>query len=337
MSATIAALRGKGNIWDPTDDEWCDAAQLAETFNASHRIPHAVPHATEQSRLSAGLGAAMQAAPSGLLTEEDEEKEKIEELGNTYYSNPLGDLNDKVMQSVLGTRTVYFAAAVAAPRSMHVVDLDAYFCTADKLLQYARPRLGDAVATILSHTNAACLSAFLNPLVKEFVFRRKVNNNEGGLILVIRREHNEVICGAYRNLGFKMLWKVYVKSVVGVTGEWCEVFAAGRTGEMVVDKGVPEWGTVRTGGEVEERTSESVQRKLELSPSKKTVKAPEDVGESDPKLMLYRSRVLATHLLWDIWSRFDGKYECRATWTADGEESVVRLSRSVVGGGEEDA
>jgi hypothetical protein len=260
-------------------------------------------------------------------------------LENTYFYDPSGDLNDEVMQQAFGRPTKNVPGG-ATLRNMHLIDLDAYFLTEDTLLQHARPRLCNAVATILLHTNAACLSAFLDPRVKQFVFRRKVDNNEGGLMLVIRREGNEVICGAYRNLGFKMLWKVYVKSRVGVTGEWYEVFAAKGAAEMSVGEGGPEWGVVTTGKkevDVEEKTTvEGVQRKLELSPSKKIGKMVEDGGETDPKLMLFQSRVLAMHLLWDIWFRFDRKYECRATWSADGVEEVVRLSRSVVGSGEDD-
>jgi hypothetical protein len=108
---------------------------------------------------------------------------------------------------------------------------------------------------------------------------------------------------------------------------------------MSVGEGGPEWGVVTTEKkevDVEEKTVEGVQRKLELSPSKKISKKVEDGGETDPKLMLFQSRVLAMHLLWDIWFRFDRKYECRATWSADGVEEVVRLSRSVVGSGEDD-
>lgn len=334
MSSTIAALRNQNNPWDPNDDEW---GSLVDMYHASYRAP--IPRSPTKTK---GFLATIKATFSGKEEGDDEEEEvqrKVEQLGNTYYFDANGDANDDIMQQAFGRPTKYVPGGVS-PRQMHLIDLDAYFLAEDELLQHARPRLCDAVTTILSHTNAACLSAFLDPRVEEFVLKRKVDNNEGGLILVIRREGNEVICGAYRNLGFKMLWKVYVKSRVGVTGEWYEVHAAKGVAEMSVVEGGPEWGVVRTGGEeveIEEKTTaEGLQRKLELSPSKKKCKQAEDGGETDPKLMLFQSRVLAMHLLWDIWFRFDRKYECRATWSADGVEEVVRLSRSVVGSGEDD-
>lgn len=332
MSATLAAARAVNanhNIWDPDDSEWADAEKVVDTFRSSYRLP------SDPTALSALPGP-----PYHATSDEEKIAKKVEELGNTYFYDPDGDANDEVMKSVFARPTGYFSGGEV--RKMHVIDMNAYFQSKDALVKNARPRLADVVATVLAHTSKGCLGAFLDPRIGEFVFRRKVEGNEGGLILVIRRAGNEVICGAYRNLGFKMLWKVYVKSVVGVTGEWYETFAAMGAGEMVVGEGGPEWNHLQTGGEnegeavIEEKKGE---RKLELgsSPKKKDgKKKADDGGETDPKLMLFQSRVLATHLLWDVWVRLDGKYECRATWSADGEEEIVRLGREVVGAGEYD-
>jgi hypothetical protein len=41
--------------------------------------------------------------------------------------------------------------------------------------------------------------------------------------------------------------------------------------------------------------------------------------------------VLARFFLRDIWIRFEGRYECKATWEVDGAVSEVRLRRAVVG------
>jgi hypothetical protein len=343
MSATLAAARNanqnKGNVWDPDDDEWVDAGQIVETFKASYQTP--APRSPTKGSAFMTLGATIKSVllPPTRKTKEEEQdnevKEKIEELGNTFAYDPEGDLNDEVMAATFLAPTYYFPTQTPnSPRNVHIIDLDAYFTSTDALLQHARPRLCDAVATVLSHTSKECLEAFLNPTFREFVYRRKVDNNEGGRILIIRREGNEVICGAYHNLAFKKLWKLYVKSVISVTGQWHEVYATLKTGEMTVKDGVPEWGTILQ--ETRDETlglgrTEGTQRKLGLSPSKKSSKPSDDVSETDPKFMLYQSRMLAERLLWDIWYRFDKKYECRATWIADGADSEVRLKRALVG------
>jgi hypothetical protein len=274
---------------------------------------------------------------------EEEVREKVEDLRDPYLWNPEGDVNDEVMKGLFLGPTRYFPGhTIDSPRGMHLIDLDAYFESTDPVVSNARPRICDAIATVLSHTNKECLEAFLDPSIKEFIYRRKVDNSEGGLILIVRREGNEVVCGTYHNFGFKKLWKLYVKSVISVTGQWHEVFATVKPGEMIINKGTPEWGTiqpeipeVKSGGS-DSKTTENTQRKLELCPVKKTAKTSDDVNETNPKFMLYQSRVLATHLLWDIWYRFDRKYECRAAWSADGEESIVRLGRALVGSEDED-
>jgi hypothetical protein len=100
---------------------------------------------------------------------------------------------------------------------------------------------------------------------------------------------------------------------------------------MVINRGTPEWGTIQPEMESDKADSKTTQRKLELSPTKKIVKTADDVEETNPKFMLYQSRLLSSYLLWDIWYRFDRMYECRATWAADGKESKVRLKRALVG------
>jgi hypothetical protein len=352
MSATLQAARGispyQGNLWDPEEDEWMDASKVVETFKASYKTPVPALPSVTKGALSY-FGTAIQSTVKSVLgsaalkkREEEEERieevrEKVEDLGNTCLYDPKGDANDEVMKSVfLGPTRFFPGHAVESPRSMHIVDLNAYFQSFDPLIANARPRLCDAIATVLSHTSKECLEAFLNPSIKEFIYRRKVDDNEGGLILVIRREGNEVVCGVYHNFAFKKLWKLYVKSVISITGQWHEVFATLKPSEMIIKKGVPEWGTIQPeqselrSDRADARITENTQRKLELTPTKKIAKASDEVKETDPKFMLYQSRVLALYLLWDIWYRFDNMYECRATWMTGGEEWKVRLKRALV-------
>jgi hypothetical protein len=357
MSSTLAAAREispyKGNPWDPDDDEWAevDAKRVVETFKASYKSPGArspvkmgtlsyFGTAVQNTVKSALLSPTKKAAQEKLRLDE-RVQDQIDELCNTYNCDPNGDLNDHVMKQVFMQDPAGRFFGNESPRTMHIIDLPVYFNTEDPLLEEARPRLCDAVATILSHTNKECLEVFLNPSVKAFTYRREVDNSKGGLILIIHREGNEVICGGYVNFGFMLQWKLYVKSVINITGQWHEIYATTKGGLMRINDGAPEWDVIRSdlpedkGEEVDPKPVEGLIRKLELSPTKKT-NTSDDVNETNPKFMLYQSRILARHLLWDIWYRFDNMYDCRATWEADGEETKMRLKRELVGAGEDE-
>ncbi|KAF1841931.1 uncharacterized protein K460DRAFT_293553, partial [Cucurbitaria berberidis CBS 394.84] len=255
---------------------------------------------------------------------------------NTYYCDPQGDLVDEVIKQVfLAESRVFPGQMMSSPRHMHVVDLEAYFGTEDVLLQEAKPRLCDAVATILSHTSHQCLEAFLDPTIKEFAYRRELDRNKAGLILIIRRKGNEVFAGAYRNFGFTLQWSLYVKSLINAIGQWHEVYAALKPGMTPIVNGVPQWDAFELDDvhSETERLNDGSPRKIELSSPKKK-SAHDNLSPTDPKFMLYQSRLLAKYLLWDIWVRFDGLCECRATWEADGEVRDVRVKRALVGFGD---
>ena len=67
------------------------------------------------------------------------------------------------------------------------------------------------------------------------------------------------------------------------------------------------------------------------SPKKDNEEENDTINPTDEKFVLYQSRVLARFFLRDIWIRFEGRYECKATWEVDGAVSEVRLRRAVVG------
>ncbi|KAF1947801.1 hypothetical protein EJ02DRAFT_307242, partial [Clathrospora elynae] len=267
-------------------------------------------------------------------------RDKLEELGNTWYCDPEGDLCDEVMKGVFVSGSKFFDGRVSA-RCMHVVNLEAYFKAEDPLLEQAKPRLCDAVATILSHTSKECLEAFLNPSIGEFAYRRELDRNKAGTVLIVRRKGNKVFAGAYRNLGFRLQWTLYVKSLVSITGQWHEAYATLKPGSTPIVSGIPAWGSFAPeddqpkGAQDGAKPEEGSPRKIELSSPKKK-QEHDDLSPESPKFMLYQSRLLAKYLLWDIWVRFDSLYECRATWEADGVVTGVRLKRTLVGVGEED-
>jgi hypothetical protein len=237
--------RFKSDLRDPEDEEWADmnAERVVATFKGCYKAPSRV----ETTGTLKSFASTMKSVLGTMAKKEEEgEEDHVSELGNTYNCEPEGDLNDEVMKEFFLDQVRYFPLGAAfTPRHMHVVDLHAYFKTEDSLSQQACPRLCDAVATILSHTCRECLDDFLNPSIKEFLYRREVDSSKGGLILVVRREGNEVICGAYVNFGFMLQWKLYVKSVVNITGQWHEVYATTKLGMMRIDNGIPEWGVIR--------------------------------------------------------------------------------------------
>ncbi|KAH8732610.1 hypothetical protein GQ44DRAFT_583240, partial [Phaeosphaeriaceae sp. PMI808] len=327
------------NLWDPEDEEWLDVNMVVATFKAGYKSPlqpsTGTPSYTETTfgdKVRSALLPSKQKAEQQQSLEEKRLQEDLDGLSNTYHYDPNGDLNDEVMTQVRAHHNCFFPVKTPDSwRSMHVIDLAAYFTASDPLVQQARPRLCDAIATALCHTDKNCLRAFLDPAVKEFAYRRELDNSKAGLILVIRRQGNEIICGAYRNLGFKMLWKLYVKSLFDVMGQWHEVYATSKPGEMSIKTGTPEWDNIQTDHEdIDPTLINDSLRKLELSQAKECV-SPEDVNEKNPQFMLYQSRVLAKYLLWDMWYCYDNRYECRATWEADGEVSSVRLKRTLLG------
>ncbi|KAL6706541.1 hypothetical protein ACN47E_005297 [Coniothyrium glycines] len=345
------------SIWDPGDDEWAevDATKVTETFRASYKEPRQyTPQKLDSlSRFCNSVHntfKSIRTLPTSKsyedqqLGEEEQLRDKLEMLKNTYYCNPDGDLCDQVMQQVYLGGSRYFEMSVSA-RSMHVINLEAYFNHDDPLLQESKPRLCDAVATVLSHTSKECLEAYLNPAVEEFTYRRELDRNKAGLILVIRRAGNQVIVGSYRNFGFTLQWTLYVKTVFNSTGQWHDIYAALKPGHTKIINGCPDWDNFVPGDTTNQSSPSTLPftadgcshsfRKIELASPKKKA-ATENLSPEDPKYALYQSRLLAHYLLEDIWIRFDGLYECRAIWEADGQAQDVRLKRALVGFGDDD-
>jgi hypothetical protein len=102
-----------------------------------------------------------------------------------------------------------------------------------------------------------------------------------------------------------------------------------------VDDGPTLSAPIQSLGLSNTKAPDSSPHKLVLSIQENRKQEYDKLGPRNPKLVLYQSRHLALFLLRDIWVRFDGLFECRATWEADGEVQSVRLKRGLVGFGEE--
>ncbi|KAH9871657.1 hypothetical protein J1614_005912 [Plenodomus biglobosus] len=369
------------SIWDPEDSEWegcLEAADITSRFTSrrAYSRPGELGGGESAGADASGYALASVSGALGSMVEglslgedrgeygseqeqeqeqeegqeqdpdEDNQAEQLARLRHAHYSDPNGDLHDDIIRSCFVPGSKYFTYSTTttpSPRHMNTLNLSAYFTSSCPLLASAKPRLQTAIATLLSHTSRACITAFLDPRTEEFVYRREIECNKAGLILVVRRRGNGVVAGAYRNFGFKLQWVAYVKAVVGVMGEWYEVYAATGPGYTQIKDGVVAWGEFWPEGGEGAWGKDDVEkdrggpRRLALAGIKKKEKARE-VGMSpvEPKFMLYQSRVLSRALLWDIWARFEALNECRATWEADGVVTDVRLQRTLLGFGDED-
>ena len=122
-----------------------------------------------------------------------------------------------------------------------------------------------------------------------------------------------------------------------MTGMWHEQYATLMSGSTPIANGVPQWDDFTPVDEEPSNvqptnleTPNSSTRKILLSSPKKK-QQHDELSPENPKYMLYQSRFLAQYLLRDVWVRFDGCYECRAMWEADGEVNEVRLKKTRVG------
>lgn len=126
----------------------------------------------------------------------DTRRDIIEELQDPLKSNPFAaDRHDELMQMFF--RDEHHALPADYPvRRMHLLDSDSYVNSTDAVIEYARPRLCDAVATVLFETGPKCLDDFMNPAVKTFEWRHSYHLSSrftGHLSVVIRREGNKVL------------------------------------------------------------------------------------------------------------------------------------------------
>ncbi|KAF2006934.1 hypothetical protein P154DRAFT_597314 [Amniculicola lignicola CBS 123094] len=228
---------------------------------------------------------------SGVQTTDDQYPEPstydqatIEQLVNMEYGNPDSeDLHDRRVSQYIIPHSVL--PSHLPIQHMHLLNERSY--NTSGIL--ACPRLCDTVATVLFETHPKCLNHFLDPAVSTFEWERL---DSFGHSAVIRRVGYKVLVGTYKNHGFMLLFRDYVKSVIDFTGKWTEVYAAVSSGTIPCNIEGPDW---------ENYTPTSPQ----LDPR-------------DPKTMLAFSRRLARQLIRDrCWDYYPPSGE-RVVWNADG-------------------
>lgn len=290
------------SIWDAEDDEfdrWPTAIEAREELDTMRRNATA-KRGTFIRPQEPGLSVLEQIAeavttPMGDVSRTSaEQQQSILELEDMECGSPTrGDLHDDV---ILPFRSHdYPVLPYHAPaRYMHVLDAKAYTASTDPVIKAARPRLCDAVATVLAYTSPECLAAFLDPAVEVFEWRRLIN------CVMIRREGREVTVGNYYNFGTAYRWGYLVRSTIDPGGAWTET-----------------WGSVSQG-------TTPVGKDGVLFKQFDADDTDWDVRPDDEHFALYVGRQLAEFLFgYEVWNYYKW-WRYRVEWEADGKVTDAR-------------
>ncbi|KAJ8111420.1 hypothetical protein OPT61_g5980 [Boeremia exigua] len=290
------------SIWDAEDDEfdrWPTPVEAREELDTMRRTATAkrstfikpnIPDSSVAEQIAEAL-----ITPMGDATRTASEQEQVLlELEDMDCGNPHGrDLHDRII-APLRSHDYPVLPAHAPVRHMHVLDAKAYTSSTDAVVKAARPRLCDAVATVLAYTSPECLAAFMNPDVKVFEWRRLIN------CVMIRREGNEVVVGNYYNFGTTYQWGYLVRSVIDADGAWSET-----------------WGSVSQG-------TTPVDKERVLFQQFEAEGTDPNVQPENEELALYVGRQLANFLLgYEVWNYYKW-WRYRVEWEADGKVTDAR-------------
>lgn len=289
------------SIWDAEEDEFdrwptaIEARAELETvrFNATTKRSTFVKPAEPELSVAEQIAEAVETPIGERERTEDEQKLAILELEDMDRGNPWGgDLHDRIIAPL---RENYILLPKVAPaRHMHVLEAKAYTATTDLVTKAARPRLCDAVATVLAYTNEECLRDFLNPEIEVFEWRR--NNN----CVLIRREGNHVMVGNYYNFGTTYQWGFLVRSTIDSDGAWSETWASVSQGTTPLGQE----GVLYDNFEADATCY--------------------DDQPDDEEFALYVGRDLANFLLkWEVWN-YHKWWRYQIEWETDGKVTRAR-------------
>jgi hypothetical protein len=226
------------SVWDAEDNEfdrWPTAAEARKELdsvrqNATTKRGTFVRPVEPELDVAEKIAEAVRTPMGDATRSLSEEEQTILELEDMDCGNPMGrDLHDSIMMP-LRSRDYTLLPASAPTRHMHALDAKAYTTSTDPVVVAARPRLCDAVATILAYTSPQCLADFLNPEVEVFEWRRLIN------CVMIRREGNKVMVGTYYNYGTMYQWGYLVRSTIDNEGAWTETWASVCQGMTPIGK-----------------------------------------------------------------------------------------------------
>lgn len=291
------------SIWEASEEEfdrWPTATQARDEVDSVRRTATLKRHSfvkREDPDLSVSqqIQQAITTPMDGIHRSVDEQEQLLLELGDMDCGNPWGrDAHDDII-ALFRSKNYTALPAQAPARHMHVLDAEAYLANPDPVAKAARPRLCDAVATVLAYTNPECLEAFLDPEVEVFEWRRLGN------CVMIRREGREVVVGNYYNFGTTYQWGYLVRSTIDAEGAWSETYASTSQGATPVTKDrvlFEEFEADGTGWD--------------------------DVEPDDEEFALYMGRELSRFLLrWSVWD-YGTWWKYRIEWEVDGKVTNAR-------------
>ncbi|KAF3042441.1 hypothetical protein E8E12_009365 [Didymella heteroderae] len=284
------------SIWDAEEEEfdrWPTAVEARAELDAvrlnatTKRSTFVKPEKAELS-VAEQIAEAVETPIGETIRTEGERRQAILELEDMDCGNPWGrDLHDKIMTAL--REECALLPKTAPPRHMHVLDAKTYTSSIDPVTKAARPRLCDAVATVLAYTNEECLRDFLNPEIEVFEWRR--NNN----CVLIRREGKQVMVGNYYNFGTMYQWGFLVRSTIDSDGAWSETWASVSQGTTPVGQEGVLYDHFEADG------------------------TDWDVQPDDEEFALYVGRDLADFLLrWEVWN-YHKWWRYQIEWDTDGK------------------
>lgn len=163
------------------------------------------------------------------------------------------------------------------------------------LLHFIKPRLCDAVATLLFESDPSALDAWLDPSKKIVEWWHIPHYLHRGVVrTVVRRDGSDVIVGTFTDLGFHVCWSQYIKAEIDNDGKWSETFAF-QGGQFKKQPGEKEPGASsrKVHGEIDWESFEIGEHKYY------------DVDElCDPVEALWHGRVLAHAMLRTILNNY---------------------------------
>ncbi|KAF3050226.1 hypothetical protein E8E11_009977 [Didymella keratinophila] len=289
------------SIWDAEEEEFdrwptpVEARAELDTvrINATTKRSTFVRPKKPDLSVAEQIAEAIETPLGAIIRTDDEEKQAILELEDMDCGNPWGpDRHDSIIAPLREDCSLLPKTAPA--RHMHVLDAKAYTSSTDLVMKVARPRLCDAVATILAYTHEDCLRDFLNPEIEVFEWRR--NNN----CVLIRREGKQVMVGNYYNFGTMYQWGYLVRSTIDTDGAWSETWASVSQGTTPLGQEGVLYDRFQADG------------------------SGWDVQPEDEEFALYVGRDLAHFLLrWEVWN-YHKWWRYQIEWETDGKVTRAR-------------
>jgi hypothetical protein len=137
------------------------------------------------------------------IREEERRRDTIAELSDPACGNPVGsDLHDElVAENGLYRNQHPDLLPVFPVGHMHILRWEKYtnLRQQNEVVKYVRPRLCDAIATVLFETSPKCLNDFLDGLFKVFEWRHEFSQSGRQACVLVRRVGNEVIVSTRSN------------------------------------------------------------------------------------------------------------------------------------------